>query len=134
MKPVRVYVVFTSIDETIAAATIASALARAMSVPLTLVHFQTVHHAAEPDAPDVCSPLQTDHFRERLRFAGVDATIRVYLCRDPRAVFGLAFREGSLIVIGGRRRWWPTRAESLRRELERNGHLVVFVDEARHAA
>jgi hypothetical protein len=43
-------------------------------------------------------------------------------------------RRGSLVVIGGRHSWWPTRPERLRRTLEAQGHIVVFVNEAEHAA
>jgi hypothetical protein len=59
---------------------------------------------------------------------GIDARVRVYLCRDEASTLDCAFREHSMIVVGGRRSWLPTRAERRRHALEGAGHFVVFVD------
>jgi hypothetical protein len=40
----------------------------------------------------------------------------------------------SLVVIGGRPRWWPTPVSRLRRLLEAQGHSVLFIPEVPHAA
>jgi hypothetical protein len=130
------YVVFTSIDETLAAMRIASELAKALSVPLTLVHPRTVPYVLPVDAPNGLSPVETDAFVRRLRGvgreAGVDVRVCVYLCRTVHQVVPLAFKPHSLIVIAGQRSWWPTRTERWRRSLEVAGHFVVFVDHAGH--
>jgi hypothetical protein len=47
---------------------------------------------------------------------------------DLQRDFSRAARPHSLIVIAGRRSWWPTRTERWRRSLEAAGHFVVFVD------
>jgi hypothetical protein len=131
-----VFVVFTSIDETLTAVRIASELAKALSVPLTLVHTRTVPYALPVDAPNGLSPAQTDAFvnriRDRGRETGIDVRVRIYLCRSVEHVVPLAFKPHSLIVIAGRRSWWPTRTERWRRALEAAGHFVVFVDNAEH--
>jgi hypothetical protein len=72
--------------------------------------------------------IDHDAFKERLRKQGVDARVRIYLCRNRASVIPMAFRSRSLIVVGGKRRWWPTAAERWRRRLEAAGHLVLFVD------
>jgi len=38
------------------------------------------------------------------------------------------FKPHSLIVVGGRIGWLPTRPERMRRMLEAAGHFVMFVD------
>jgi len=80
------------------------------------------------DAPDGISPVETDAFVARLQAEGFDVRVRVYLCREERRTISLAFRRHSLVVLAGRRRWWPTLAERWRRWLESAGHFVVFVD------
>jgi hypothetical protein len=129
-----VYVVFTSIDETLAAVHVASDLARAMAVPLTVIHFRTVPYALSVDRPDGLSPVETDAFLDRLRAEGLDSRVRVYLCRSTRGAIPMAFKEHSLVVMAGRRtgRWRLSRSERWRRALEMAGHLVVLVDGARH--
>jgi len=129
--PIRtdaVYVVHTSIEDTLAAVSVADRLAKAMSVPLTLIHFRTVPYQLPVDGPDGVSPVETDAFAERLRAEGFDVRVRVYLCRQERRTFPMAFKHHSLIVLAGRHRRWPTDAERWRRWLESAGHFVVFVD------
>src|SRR5262245_3484086 len=129
--PVRtetVYVVFTSIDDTLFAVRAADALAKAIGVPLTVIHFRTVPFALPVDEPTGVSPVETEAFTARLRDAGVDARVRIYLCRDEARTIAYAFRPQSLIVIAGRHSWLPTSLERWRRSLEAAGHAVVFLD------
>ena|SRR5712692_7141480 len=126
------YVLFTSVDETLAAAEVASDLAKALTTRLTLIHFQAVPYPLATDAPSDRSPAEMETFVDALRATGVNVRVRVYLCRDPRRAIPSAFKHHSLIVIGGRRSWWPTKSERWRRALEAAGHLVVFVDKSEH--
>ena len=129
--PVRtdaVHVVFTTPEETLAAVHVASEFARALHAPLTLVHFRAVPFPMSVDAPVGLSPTECDAFVDRLRREGVEIRVRVFLCRDAERVAPSGFRRHSFIVLGGRRRWWPTTAWRLRRQLEAAGHCVVFVD------
>jgi hypothetical protein len=123
-----VHVVFTGIEETLAALRAGSVLGRAMSAPLRLIHFRAVPYPLSVHAPTGLSPVETDAFIGRVRAEGIDVRARVYLCRDERRVMPMAFKRHSFIVIGGRHRWWPTRSERLRRLLEDAGHFVVLVD------
>lgn len=132
VRTTEIYAVFTSIDETLAAVRVANTLARALAVPLTLIHFRSVPYELPIDAPDGPSPIETGGFVDRLRAEGVNARVRVYLCRNARQSIRAALKRHSVIVIGGRHRWWPTRAERWRQALEAEGHFVVFVDAREH--
>jgi hypothetical protein len=127
-----VSVVYTTVDDTLEAARVGADLAKAMGVPLRLVHFRTVPPQVPVDALAGVSPLETQDFIGRLRTLGIDARVRVYLCRDQTSTIGFAFREHSMIVVGGRRSWLPTRAERWRHALEGAGHFVVLVDPSEH--
>jgi len=127
-----VSVVYTTVDATIGAARIASELANAMRVPLRVVHFRTVPRQVPVDQPDGLSPIETTAFFERLRAEGIAARVRVYLCRDEARTIPFAFRPNSIVVIGGRRSWWPTQAERWRHALEAAGHFVMLVDPSGH--
>lgn|SRR5262249_27945717 len=123
-----IYILFTTIEDTLAAVRVAAGLGKAMSVPLTLIHFRTVPYPLSVDAPTGLSPVETDGFMKRLRDEAIDIRLRVYLCRDERRVIPLGFKSHCLIVIGGRHGWWPTAAERWRQRLEAAGHFVLFVD------
>jgi hypothetical protein len=123
-----VNVVFTTAEETLAAVRVAAAIGKALAVPLTLIHFRAVPYSLSLDAPAGVSPVEPDAFVERVRSEGIDVRVRVYLCRREERVLPMAFKRHSFIVIGGRRSWWPTASERLRRRLEAAGHFVVFVE------
>ena len=127
--PGDVYVIFTSIDETLRAVRVARRLARAMRSGVTIVHFRPIGFGAPLEEPAGLSPVETDAFKARLEAEDCDARIRVCVCRDARQAIPSVLQEHSLIVIGGRRRWWPTPSDRWRRTLERQGYLVVLVDE-----
>jgi hypothetical protein len=127
-----VTVVFTTTEETLEALRVASALARAMTRSVTLIHFRTDPHASSLDDADATSPHETEECVRRARAEGVDVHVRLYLYRDLDHVIPMAFKRHSLIVIGGRRRWWPTASERLCRRLEAAGHIVLFVDPLAH--
>jgi hypothetical protein len=128
-----VHVVFTSIDDTLAAVRVAGDFAKALGVPVTLIHVRTVCYALPVDAPCGMSPVETDAFIERLRAENLDVGVRVYVCRDERHAILLAFKPHSLIVVAGQRGWWPTESARWRRMLEAAGHFVVFVDKSEHS-
>jgi hypothetical protein len=128
-----VYVLFTSLDATLAASRAARDLAAAMGVPLTVVHFRPVPYALplsdRPRMPDA----EADSLADRLKAEGIDASVRVYLCRSAREAAALTLAPHSLIVVGDARPWWPfTRAAARRRALERAGHTVVSVCAAQY--
>jgi hypothetical protein len=127
-----VYVVFTSMDETLEAVRVAGNFAKALGVPVAIIHVRTVPYALPVDAPCGTSPAETDTFIEGLRAEGLDMRVHVYLCRDEHQAIRLAFKRHSLIVVAGRRSWWPTSSEHWRRTLEAAGHFVVFVDTSGH--
>ena len=128
-----VYVVHTSIDETLRALPVAGNFANTLGVPVTLVHVRSIPYALPVDEPCGISPVETEAFADRLRAEGANVRVRTYLCRDRRSAIPAAFKPHSLIVVGGlQRRWWRTEADFWRRALEAAGHFVVFVDQAEH--
>jgi hypothetical protein len=123
-----VYVIVTTIDESLAAARVARDLSAAMGVPLVLLHFRTGRFTPPADSSLGISPVETEALVTRLCAEGVDTRVRVYCCRNERQAIPYAFKPHSLIVVAGQRSWWPTRSERWRRALETVGHFVVFVD------
>jgi len=124
-----VFVLFTSVDETLAALRLASRLARSLHGHVRLVDFRVVPPGAPVEAPTGRSPIEMDAFLDRVRDEGIDVRANVYVCRDTRHALPHVFKDRSLIVIGARQRRWPTRAQRLRRMLEARGHFVLFAHE-----
>ena len=128
-----VYVIYTSLEATLAATRAAHDLATAMNVPLTVVPFRPVPYALPLTERTRIPSTETDALADRLRKEGIEAEVRVYLCRSERNAMAMTFAPHSLVVVGGRHAWWPlTRAAGWRRALEAEGHAVVSVDAAHY--
>jgi hypothetical protein len=121
-------VVFTSFDATIAALKMAGALASGLSAQITLVVAQAVPYPLPLEDP----PVPLDFIRPRLgqivSDSPVETTIRHYLCRDRLVTLTAVLKRGSIVVIGGRKKWWPTREKILAWRLRRFGHDVILAE------
>jgi hypothetical protein len=127
--PHEVYVLFTGFTETLSAVRVASQLASAVGGGVTVVHFRPIGFLMPLDHPSGLSPVETDAFKAGLAAEACDARVRVCLCRDPRQALRSVIDRQSLVVIGGRRGWWPTASHRWRRTLEQAGYVVVSVTE-----
>lgn len=57
-----------------------------------------------------------------------EISVRICLCRHPRQGLREVLEPHSLIVMGGRKRWWPTEEQWLAWRLRKDGHEVIFAD------
>jgi len=121
-------VVYTSIQATLTALKRAGSLATRLNARINVVAPQVVPYPRPLTSP----PVLLDFSERRLRVIAdqspVDTTVRVYLCRDKWEALKQALRPRSLIVIGGRKTWWPTEEKRLAKKLRRAGHDVVFAE------
>ncbi|MFB3921245.1 MAG: hypothetical protein ACE145_05950 [Terriglobia bacterium] len=58
----------------------------------------------------------------------VEFSVRIYLCRNSKESLRQVLRPGSLVVVGGKERWWPTDEQRLVGWLRKEGHQVFLVD------
>jgi hypothetical protein len=58
----------------------------------------------------------------------VETAIEVRLCRDSEETIREALPPESVVVMGGRRRWWSIREWALAWRLRRDGHHVIYAD------
>jgi len=113
---------------TIAALKMAGALASGLSAHITLVVAQAVPYPLPLEDP----PVLLDFIRPRLgqiaSDSPVETTIRHYLCRDRLVTLTAVLKRGSIVVIGGRKKWWPTREKILVSRLRRFGHDAILTE------
>ena len=55
-----------------------------------------------------------------------ETAIEIFLCRDRLRTMLEVLQPNSLIVIGGRKRIWPTKESALAKKLRSFGHEVIF--------
>jgi hypothetical protein len=123
-------VVATTPEGTTSALRAAQRLAAGLNARITILVPHVVSYVVPLDHPTEDPTALIDRYRQLASKLGVDAGVRLCLCRTPGDVFRKMLCAGSVVVVGGRRGTWfrRTREERLKRELIRQGHEVVFVD------
>jgi hypothetical protein len=126
----EVNVIFTDHQRTLAALKTAGALAHQLHARVNLLVPQGVPYALPLTSPPV--PIQfTEQRLLDLAEQGaqeLDTSVRLYLCRDWQLCLLQTLKPQSLVVIGGRARWWPTEERRLARMLQFFGHKIIFVE------
>jgi hypothetical protein len=122
------FVVFTSDAPTQHALRNAAALAGQLRARITLVVPQIVPYPMPLTTPPVLLDFSERRMASIAAEAEVETTVRIYLCRDRWDALTQALGPGSLVVLGRRKRWWPTSESMLARQLRRAGHEVVVVE------
>ncbi len=125
-RRLNIAVVFTSAAATLAALKEAGTLASSLGARVTLIVPQVVPYPLPLESPPVLLDFNENRFRQIAAESPVETTVQIYLCRDSLTTVMKVLTPSSLVVIGGRRRWWPTRERSLVRRLRKAGHEVVF--------
>jgi hypothetical protein len=124
----NVVVVFTSVDATVEALQKAGNLAESLGAQITLVVPQIIPFPLPLTSPPVLLDFQEKRFREIASKSPVDVLVQLYLCRDARVTLNKVLHPHSLIVVGSRKKWWPTSEARLARELKRAGHEVILAE------
>ena len=124
----NIAVIFTSIEPTLLALRTAGALANRLHAHLTLMVPQVVPCPGPLNSPPVPPDFGARRFRVMGDASPVATTVRIYPCRDRVETLKAVLKPHSLLVIGGRRTWWPTWEKRLARQLCRSGHEVVFAE------
>jgi hypothetical protein len=124
----NISVVFTSVDTTLAALKEAGSLASSLGGRITLIVPQIVPYPLPLARP----PVLVDFNERRLRVIAsdcrVETSVSVYLCRNPLETLKSVLKPHSLVVVGSRKRWWPTAEKRLAAQLRRAGHEVVVTE------
>ena len=129
-RKLKINVVFTSIEGTVAALIAAATYARTLSAQI-VIH---VPHVMSFRYPLERPPVSPAHF-EKLCFALVEeaavnpdrVAIEVHSCRSQLSCLTERLTPQSLVVIGGLRARWVRREKRLASDLGKLGHDVMLV-------
>ena len=122
-----VHVIFTTDAGTLAALKQAAELSRGLCFHVRIVVPKVVPYPLPLDHPPTQPIFGISDFRAMADRNGFEARMEIHLCRDRWDAVAEALSPQSLVVIGGRKAWWPTREKSLARTLRKAGHHVLFI-------
>jgi len=122
----NIAVVFTSVESTLTALKEAGNLANHLGARITLVVPQVVPYPLPLDGPPVQAEFSERRFRVMASEGPVNTRVQICLCRDRLTALKSALKPGSIVVLGGSKRPWPTKNEILARQLRGAGYEVIF--------
>ena len=124
----EVFVIFTDAPGTLAALQMADGLAQKLEAHIRLLMPYEVPYALPLTKPAVPVEFLEGQIRNLAGKTRLEVAAHIYLCRDKRRALELLLRPHSLIVVGGKKRWWPTSAQKLAQDLQKDGHHVIFAE------
>jgi hypothetical protein len=130
-RPLEVNVIFTELQATVVALKSAESLAKGLGASIRVRAAIIVPVRLPLEHPPVSVSFMEQLLSELVSHPESDAleyTVHLYLCRKWVGTLLQILRPNSLVLIGGRKHWWPTPAVRLARALRAKGHRVTFVD------
>jgi hypothetical protein len=94
-------------------------LAANLRARVRLIVPRVVPHPLPLDEPPIAERFERTRFGCMGRNAPVDTHVQLCYCRDEREALLSLLSPGSLVVVGGLRRWWRSGPQRLARALER---------------
>jgi hypothetical protein len=123
-------IVHTTPEGTLAALKTASALARGLHARIRLVMAHVVPFRLPLENPMISTQFLKAREARLVAQSGLDentVSIEVCLCRQAKIALRDYLPAGSLVVIGGKQRWWRPE-QRLAKWLALAGHQILFVD------
>ncbi len=126
----KINVVFTTLQGTMAALKAAQELSRGLDAQTLLLVPQVVPLQFPLSSPPVSTAFiqQQAYFMAQKCTGETGINVQVYLCGNRMKCLMKALRPQSLVVLGGKKRWWRAPEEKLAQFLRRKGHRVIFVN------
>jgi hypothetical protein len=127
----RVTVVFTTTEGTLAALRAAGSLAKNLGARILLVVTEVVPLHFPVDSPPVSVQFLEQRQLDLVSASGIEADevrILIYLCRDREKCLRKVLNSPSLVVVGGRKCWWHGKERKLEHHLRVLGHHVIFIE------
>ena len=125
-RKLEVAVIFTAVESTITALKHAAFLASSLGARISLVVPHVVPYPLPLNEPPVALDFAERRFRVIAEHSRVETRVAVYLGRDRLQTLRAVLKPDSIVVIGGRKTWWPSAEKRLARGLRRAGHEVIL--------
>jgi hypothetical protein len=125
----QVNVLFTDPEATRSAVKMAEKLAGSLSARIKIIAPQVVPFPLQLAEPTISPEFTARRARAIMEGCSLTTEIEVCLCREALDAALFALKPNSLVLIGGRRRFWPTAETRIASQLRRRGHQVLFIDQ-----
>jgi len=122
----KIYVVFTNIHDASQALKSAAVWADRLNFGIDLIVPWVVPYPLPPSNPTASIEFILNQIRWTTVSNDVPVEAHVYLCRDRLQILIEVLPARSVVVIGGKRTWWPSASVRLARQLRSRGYFAVL--------
>jgi hypothetical protein len=99
---ITIFVLFAGVGKTLDALSSAGRLARDLDAHIEIIVPEIVPYPLPLDEPPVLRSFWNQRYRTIVEQAGIDTSIHVCFCREPRETVDRLLNSGSIVVIGTR--------------------------------
>jgi hypothetical protein len=125
---VEIPVLFTSPKATIGAIERTAPLLNGLNARINLIAVQVVPYTLALNNPPVFVAFNEQRLFDLARESPIETIVHLYVCRGLLETITSVVKSGSVLIIGTRRRWWPTWERKLAKQLSRSGLDVVLLE------
>jgi len=129
-RKLEIKVVYTGTAATVSALKRAHQCAQALGAHIDLLYWQVVPRFFDFNAPPVSIHFMQRQLCSMAQACCPDVTVevRMFLCRHLEESLADILSRESLVILGGKKKWWHSREEKLANALASRGYMVLFVD------
>ena len=105
----------------------AAEMAHGLGAAIRILVPQIVPYPLPLKSPQIDLGFTNRHLQTLFHEEAIDTRVEIFLCRDLADCLAQGIPERSVVLMGGRKRWWPTREMKLVRALVKRGHDALLV-------
>src|SRR5712692_1607922 len=128
-RDLEVNVLFTTTKGTFSALRMAGKLADDLGARIRVIVPQVVPYPLELSHPPVKPEFTARRVCTMVFQHAIETEIQVCLCREKLDAPLAVLKPNSIVVVGGRKRFWRTEETRMANSIRRQGHQVVFIDQ-----
>jgi len=128
-RDLEVNVLFTTTKGTLSALRMAGKLADDLGARIRVIVPQVVPFPLDLSHPPVKPEFTARRVCTMVSQHAIETVIQVCLCRDKLDAPLAVLKPNSIVVVGGRKRFWRTEETRMADSIRRQGHQVVFIDQ-----
>jgi hypothetical protein len=122
------FVIYTAAKWTMKALEKAYQMMQPIGGHIEIVALQVVPYPLPLDRPPVRFEFMIRHLEKLVARIPEQINISTFLCREPLEALKQILPRGYCVVIGTKKRWWPTNEKRLAGKLRRAGYPAILVE------
>jgi hypothetical protein len=127
-----VTVLYTSVQPTLWALRRAALLARDLGATIRILNARGVPYPLPLNKPPTDREVVARNIRTLADGQSIPTRVEICHGRDILDSLFQSLSPSSIVLIGVKRRWWPSKERRWAKQLSRRGHHVIFVAEGAH--